>query len=131
MRLSTFLLSSFCTIIYCSTTEAFAPWTTTIRPTVKKGYPKYTKTLSFATVSETKNTSKELFDPAKGKAISGSFLGKPIPYSELTIGVLRETYPGERRVSQSPDSVRNLVKEGFKVVVQAGGEKRAKAQDIF
>jgi Alanine dehydrogenase/PNT, N-terminal domain len=46
-----------------------------------------------------------------------------IPYEELTIGVLKETFPGEKRVSQSPDSVSSLVKSGFKVVVQLGGER--------
>lgn len=58
-----------------------------------------------------------------------SFLGstkakiwsQPIPYEKLTIGVLKETFPGENRVSQTPDSIRSLVKEGFTVVVQAGG----------
>lgn len=48
-------------------------------------------------------------------------LGKAIPYEELTIGVMKETYPGENRVSQSPDSVAGLVKAGFRVMVQAGG----------
>jgi NAD(P) transhydrogenase len=47
--------------------------------------------------------------------------GKPIPYEKLTIGVIKETFPGENRVSQTPDSIRSLVKEGFNVVVQAGG----------
>ncbi len=46
---------------------------------------------------------------------------QPIPYSELTIGVLKETYPGENRVSQTPDSVLGLVKAGFTVLVEAGG----------
>jgi len=46
----------------------------------------------------------------------------PIPYSDLTIGVLKETFPGENRVSQTPDSVQGLVKAGFHVVVEAGGE---------
>ena len=45
-----------------------------------------------------------------------------IPYEELFIGVLKETFPGEKRVSQSPDSVSSLVKSGFNVVVQSGGE---------
>ena len=52
-----------------------------------------------------------------------SLVGKAIPYSELTIGVMKETYPGENRVSQSPDSVANLVKAGFNVIVQAGGKE--------
>ncbi len=47
---------------------------------------------------------------------------QPIPYSELTIGVLKETYPGENRVSQTPDSVLGLVKAGFTVLVEAGGK---------
>lgn len=49
-------------------------------------------------------------------------LGAPIPYQDLTIGIMKETYKGENRVSQSPDSVKMLVKEGFNVVVQAGGK---------
>ena len=52
----------------------------------------------------------------------GKFLGDPVPYSALTIGVMKETYPGECRVSQSPDSVKTLVGAGFDVVVQAGGK---------
>ena len=49
------------------------------------------------------------------------FLNEAIPYSELTIGVAKETFDGECRVSQSPDSVKKLVNAGFDVVVQAGG----------
>ncbi len=49
---------------------------------------------------------------------------QPIPYSELTIGVLKETFPGENRVSQTPDSVKGLVNAGFTVVVEAGGTHR-------
>lgn len=52
---------------------------------------------------------------------NSSFLGPAIPYAELTVGVLKETYSGENRVSQSPESVQKLVKAGIKVVVQSGG----------
>lgn len=49
-------------------------------------------------------------------------LDTAIPYEQLTIGVLKESFPpGENRVSQSPDSVAGLVKAGFAVLVQAGG----------
>jgi hypothetical protein len=48
--------------------------------------------------------------------------GEPIPYNELTIGVMKETFDGENRVSQTPDSVKMLIKDGFNVVVQAGGK---------
>ena len=50
-----------------------------------------------------------------------ALLGTPVPYPDLTIGILRETFPGEQRVSQSPDSVAALVKAGFQVIVQSGG----------
>mmetsp|Transcript_29336 Transcript_29336/g.45621 ORF Transcript_29336/g.45621 Transcript_29336/m.45621 type:complete len:1123 (+) Transcript_29336:90-3458(+) len=59
----------------------------------------------------------------------GKFLGDPIPYSELTIGVMKETYPGECRVSQSPESVKTLVDAGFDVVVQAGAGEKASFDD--
>lgn len=48
-------------------------------------------------------------------------LGQPIPYSELTVGVIKETFKGENRVSQTPDSIRTLVKAGITVLVQSGG----------
>lgn len=49
-------------------------------------------------------------------------LFSPIPYSELTIGVVKETFQGENRVSQTPDSVKGLINAGFTVVVQSGGK---------
>jgi len=54
------------------------------------------------------------------RIMSQSF-DEPTPYEDMTIGVLKETQPaGETRVSQSPDTVANLVKAGFNVVVQSG-----------
>ncbi len=64
----------------------------------------------------------DFFESASAKHDSNSsFLGPAIPYTELTVGVLKETYSGENRVSQSPESVQKLVKAGIKVVVQSGG----------
>ena len=48
----------------------------------------------------------------------------PMPYSELTIGIVKETFKGENRVSQTPDSVRGLVNAGFTVIVQSGGKEK-------
>jgi len=53
----------------------------------------------------------------------------PIPYSELTIGIIKETYEGENRVSQTPDSVRGLVKAGFTVLVESGAGDNASFSD--
>ena len=52
---------------------------------------------------------------------SSKIVGKAIPYEELTVGVLKESFPGENRVSQSPDAVSLLTKAGFNVIVQSGG----------
>lgn len=54
-------------------------------------------------------------------------LSPPIPYDQLTIGVLREVTEGETRVSQTPDSVATLVKKGFHVLVEAGGKGLVKS----
>lgn len=56
-------------------------------------------------------------------------LSGPIPYSDLTIGVMKETYPGENRVSQTPESVASLVKAGFNVVVETGAGEKASYRD--
>lgn len=53
--------------------------------------------------------------------VVGRRFDEAVPYTELTIGVLKETYEGENRVSQTPDSVKNLVKAGLTVIVQSGG----------
>jgi hypothetical protein len=69
-----------------------------------------------------KNTDEESPAAKFADPSEPELLGESIPYSELTIGVLRETYPGENRVSQTPDSVRALVKEGLTVAVESGGK---------
>lgn len=59
---------------------------------------------------------KQTFESQESK-----ILGQPIPYGELTVGVMRETYGGENRVSLSPDAVGLLTKAGLDVVVESGG----------
>lgn len=89
---------------------------------------------TYATLEGTKkeeSVSKSEDGPA-AKFLEDSehdFLGEPIPYSELTIGVLKETFPGENRVSQTPDSIKTLVKDGFTVVVEQGAGERASFSD--
>ena len=36
-----------------------------------------------------------------------------VPYSQMSIGVPKETFALERRVSQTPESVKKLVDAGF------------------
>lgn len=76
----------------------------------------------FATVSKSNEIVDSKKETAVTPAISGNLLGPAIPYSKLTVGVLKETFSGENRVSQSPDSALKLVKAGLTVVVQSGGK---------
>lgn len=66
--------------------------------------------------SNQKDTTSDFFNKGKPSLFDG------VPYSELTIGILKEDMEGENRVSQTPDTVRNLVKEGFTVIVEKGGK---------
>lgn len=52
---------------------------------------------------------------------------KGTPYSKLTVGVPRETFPLEKRVAATPESVSKLTGPGFKVLV----EKDAGSQSHF
>lgn len=51
------------------------------------------------------------------------------PTSSLTIGVPKESYPGERRVGQSPESITKLIKKGFNVVVERTAGDNARFTD--
>ncbi|MDK3023435.1 Re/Si-specific NAD(P)(+) transhydrogenase subunit alpha [Cupriavidus taiwanensis] len=47
----------------------------------------------------------------------------------MTIGVPREVHPGERRVAATPESVRELLKLGYQVVVETGAGQEASFSD--
>ena len=52
------------------------------------------------------------------------------PYSNLTIGVVRETYPNERRVAITPQNAALLLKKGFaRVLVERGAGAEAQFTD--
>lgn len=67
------------------------------------------------------------FARRSGRAFGSSTVWRKTAYSDMTIGVVKETLPLERRVAQSPESVGKLIKEGFNVVV----EKNAGAACMF
>ncbi|KAF7561018.1 hypothetical protein G7046_g3123 [Stylonectria norvegica] len=59
--------------------------------------------------------------PSASKTYSTVVLPKTTPYEELTVGVPKEIYPGERRVALTPTNVALLLKKGFgKVLVERG-----------
>ena len=43
-----------------------------------------------------------------------------VPYDKLTIGVPKETFPLERRVAQSPESVKKFTDAGFNIKIESG-----------
>ncbi|WP_111517211.1 Re/Si-specific NAD(P)(+) transhydrogenase subunit alpha [Cupriavidus phytorum] len=47
----------------------------------------------------------------------------------MTIGVPREVHPGERRVAATPDSVKELLKLGYQIVVETGAGLEASFSD--
>jgi len=53
-----------------------------------------------------------------------------VPFSQLSVGVVREQYPGERRVAITPQNVAVLLKKGFKqVLVESGAGFQAQFLD--
>lgn len=60
---------------------------------------------------------------------SSKLMTEAIPYEQMTIGIMKETFPGENRVSITPDSAEQLIKAGFHVVVQAGAGENASFSD--
>lgn len=107
--------------------EAFTPGTKPLAVTSRGGLSQLRplSRLKVASVPTEDDKTAKAFEIEEESKI----LGQPIPYEELTIGILKEATAGENRVSQTPDTVRNLVKAGFQVVVQAGAGEKASFTD--
>lgn len=50
---------------------------------------------------------------------------KGTPYSSLKVGIPKETFPLEKRVAATPESIERLTKPGFQVVVEDGAGDNA------
>uniref|UniRef100_A0A4W3K0C1 proton-translocating NAD(P)(+) transhydrogenase n=1 Tax=Callorhinchus milii TaxID=7868 RepID=A0A4W3K0C1_CALMI len=75
-----------------------------------------------------KTTSLRLFRTHQGLLCQKPV--KPgIPYKQLTVGVPKEIFQNERRVSLSPAGVQALVNQGFNVVVESGAGEASKFSD--
>ncbi|ACI65927.1 predicted protein [Phaeodactylum tricornutum CCAP 1055/1] len=115
----------------CSISQAFSPPLRSVPRIRINGRP--SPSFRFAIIPDKeiqqktkKDTTQAFFDE---EAPSPHDSGAGIPYERLTIGVLKESFPGECRVSQTPDSVRTLVKEGFTVAVESGAGDKASFND--
>jgi NAD(P) transhydrogenase len=62
---------------------------------------------------------------ANFSSASSSSTAKGIPYSKLTVGIPKETFPLEKRVAATPESVKRLVAPGFSVLVEDGAGETA------
>jgi Alanine dehydrogenase/PNT, N-terminal domain len=45
---------------------------------------------------------------------------KGIPYNKLIVGIPKETFPLEKRVAATPESVARLIQPGFSVQIESG-----------
>lgn len=80
-------------------------------------------TVATVATEKTEKTEKTTAPRSTPKTASGEHS------SVLTIGVLRETAPGERRVALDPSAVERLTKAGRVVLVEAGAGKAATFED--
>lgn len=123
MGLKTILLSGLFVVWSNSVAHAFAPATSSFASAPKSALRLRRNAFQlYSAVEERKAEEKTAPEPSpvhNEKAIAT--LGNATPYEELTIGVTKETYKGENRVSQTPESIAALIKAGFKVVVESGG----------
>jgi NAD(P) transhydrogenase len=80
-------------------------------------------TTRHATVSDA--SSKTSDSPSETRPAT-----KSIPYANLTVGVVRETFPNERRVALTPQNAALLLKKGFaRVLVERGAGAEAQFPD--
>ena len=63
---------------------------------------------------------------ADKKAAAAKPAPKGTPYSQLTIGVPKETYMNEKRVAITPAVTQTLTKKGFKLIVEENAGQQAK-----
>ena len=63
-------------------------------------------------------------------SISPDAVPSSIPYADLTVGIVRETYPNERRVAITPQNAALLLKKGFgRILVEHGAGAEAQFTD--
>jgi len=108
----------------------FTPHIAKHRPTTVVLYSSLSDDKSISKSSKGLDTQKTEDDiVAAFETPSSKILSHPIPYSQLTIGVTKETFKGENRVSVTPESAEMLIKAGFQIVVQTGAGENASFTD--
>ncbi|KAI9650042.1 hypothetical protein NHQ30_000055 [Ciborinia camelliae] len=95
-------------------------------PTSHTKYKRYTSTTTNSLSSAAPNTAS--LSTASSNAVVPDLI--TTPYSNLTIGIARETYPNEKRVAVTPQNAQLLIKKGFsRVLVERGAGAEAQFTD--
>jgi H+-translocating NAD(P) transhydrogenase len=89
---------------------------------------------SFKTKSHPWNHRKHApaanYAPYKQSFATASNSSVVVPYTSLTVGIPRETFPNERRVAITPQNVVLLLKKGFlRVLIESGAGAEAQFTD--
>uniref|UniRef100_A0A6V2B5X5 NAD(P) transhydrogenase, mitochondrial n=5 Tax=Ditylum brightwellii TaxID=49249 RepID=A0A6V2B5X5_9STRA len=72
------------------------------------------------TISDSKVLNQSLFRTFSAKVDGDAAPPKGTPYSKIKIGVPKETFPLEKRVSATPETVSKLTAPGFSVLIESG-----------
>lgn len=83
---------------------------------------------AFRTWQPARRATNPLRKDAK-PAAAAEVASKGTPYKRIAIGVPKEVWPKERRVSLTPAVTATLVKKGFQVRVEKGAGLEAKFRD--
>ncbi|KAJ8068455.1 hypothetical protein OCU04_004010 [Sclerotinia nivalis] len=95
-------------------------------PTSHTKYKRYTSTTASSPTSAVPNSAS--LSTASSNAVAPDLISTP--YSNLTIGIPRETYPNEKRVAVTPQNAQLLIKKGFsRVLVERGAGAEAQFTD--
>jgi NAD(P) transhydrogenase len=104
--------------------------------TVKHARPLYRPAQSFPLTRKPLLPKLSLISTKPYSAAAAEAHAEPIPetsatpYGNLTIGVVRETYPNERRVALTPQNTSLLLKKGFRrVLLERGAGAEAQFPD--
>jgi NAD(P) transhydrogenase len=106
--------------------------TTVVAPPARALVPRVEKSLSLVRHASVLVTPPPQSDSATAaqRAYSTAVVPPTTPYAQLTVGVPREIFPGERRVAITPANVALLLKKGYsKVCVERGAGAAAEFLD--
>lgn len=124
-------------ILTCEILRRISPTSTQIlTSTAKRARPLYRPAQSFTVARKPLIPKLCLISTKRYSTATAEAPSEPIPetsatpYANLTIGVVRETFPNERRVALTPQNTSLLLKKGFgRVLLERGAGAEAQFPD--